>query len=67
MDQYNSMLEGIKGLHYLVDEDQINTIRSQFDVDGIPFYILVDRTGKASPHPDFRDHTELIKGIKAAL
>ena len=67
MDQYNSILEGIKGLHYLVDEDQINTIRSQFDVDGIPFYILVDRTGKASPHPDFRDHTELIKGIKAAL
>ena len=36
-------------------------------VDGIPYYILVDREGKATGHPDFRNHDKLVEGVKAAL
>lgn len=64
---YASMLPGIKGLHYRVNENQIKAIREQFKVDGIPFYILVDRQGNATGHPDFRDHSKLVEGIKGAL
>ena len=64
---YASMLKDIKGEHFMVNEEQIKTIREQFDVDGIPYYILVDRNGKATGHPDYRDHDKLIEGIKSAL
>ena len=66
-DLYEKMKPGIKGLHYMVNNDQISAIRDLFNVDGIPYYILVDRHGNVSGHPDFRDHEELVKGIKAAL
>ncbi len=65
--QYGEMIPGIKGVHHLVSADQIQTIRKQFEVDGIPYYILVDREGKATGHPDFRDHSKLIEGVKSAL
>lgn len=54
----------------MVDKDiasQIRNIRKRFDVDGIPYYILVDRSGKATGHPDYRDHDKMKEGIKAAL
>jgi len=64
---YASMIPDIKGIHHKVSADQISAIREQFKVDGIPYYILVDRNGKATGHPDFRDHDALVKGVKAAL
>ena len=53
--------------NYHVSDKQITALRKQFNVDGIPYYILVDRSGKAVGHPDFRDHSKLIEGIKGAL
>ena len=35
----------------LVNKEQIAKIRNRFNVDGIPYYILVDREGKATGHP----------------
>ncbi len=67
VNKYADMIKNIKGEHYLVNEQQIQAIRKAFDVDGIPFYILVDREGKAVGHPDFRDKNLLIKGIKEKL
>lgn len=67
MNQYSKMIKDIKGEHHMVNRDQIRIIRERFDVDGIPYYILVDRDGKAQGHPDYRDHAEMVKGIKAAL
>lgn len=67
LNKYLKMIPDIKGIHHMVNSDQIQTIRKQFDVDGIPFYILVDRNGKATGHPDFRDHSKLVEGIKSAL
>ena len=61
------MLPNIKGEHHMVSPEQIAAIRSRFNVDGIPFYILVDRNGKAVGHPDFRNHSKLVEGIKGAL
>ncbi len=65
--KYASMLPDIKGIHYRVSQEQIKAIRKQFKVDAIPYYILVDRTGKASGRPDFRDHEQLTAGILKAL
>ncbi len=53
---YLSMIPDIKGIHYRVSPEQISAIRSHFGVDGIPYYILVDRKGKATGRPDLRDH-----------
>lgn len=62
-DQYIKMIKNIRGIHYRVDEDQIAVLRKQFNVDGIPFYILVDRKGKAAGRPDLRDHAKFKKAI----
>jgi thiol-disulfide isomerase/thioredoxin len=67
MNTYLNLLPTINGVHHMVNEQQIKAIREQFNVDGIPFYILVDRQGNAEPHPDFRDHNLLIQGIKSKL
>lgn len=61
--QYIKMIKNIRGIHYRVDEDQIAVLRKQFNVDGIPFYILVDRKGKAAGRPDLRDHAKFKKAI----
>ena len=65
--KYAAMLPDIKGTHFRVNQNQISEIRKRFNVDGIPFYILVDRDGNATGHPDFRDHSKLVDGIKGAL
>lgn len=56
LEKYMEMIPGIRGLHYRLTAEQISAIRNRFDVDGIPFYILVDRNGKAKGRPDLRDH-----------
>ncbi len=67
VSQYTEMLPDIKGLHYMVEADQIAAIRKQFEVDGIPYYILVDRKGKATGRPDLRDHGKMIGELKGML
>lgn len=67
LGDYAAMIPGIKGKHMLVNKEQIAKIRNRFNVDGIPYYILVDREGKATGHPDFRNHDKLVEGVKAAL
>lgn len=64
---YLSMLPDIKGLHYRVSEEQIGAIRSRFNVDGIPYYILVGRDGKAVGRPDLRNHSLYVQAIKDEL
>lgn len=59
-DKYLEMASGIKGIHYRLNSDQWHAICDRFNVDGIPYYILVDRYGNAAGRPDLRDH-ELYK------
>lgn len=65
--QYLEMIPKIKGLHYKLNAEQIEKIRERFKVDGIPYYILVDREGKAEGRPDLRDHNKYKEAIKALL
>lgn len=65
--QYEKMIPGIKGEHYMASKEQKKAINDRFNVDGIPFYILVDREGNAVRHPDYRNHDLMVEGIKAAL
>lgn len=61
--KYTTMIPEIKGLHYRLSGDQMRTIDTHFNVDGIPFYILVDRNGKATGRPDLRDHDKFKKTL----
>lgn len=54
--KYLHMIKDIQGIHYRVEENEWKSICDRFGVDGIPFYILVDRDGKAVARPDLRDH-----------
>lgn len=66
-EQYAQMIKDIKGEHHKVNAKQIEIINNRFGVDGIPYYILVDRNGKAVGRPDLRNHSELIKVLHEAL
>ena len=65
--KYLRMLPDIKGIHYKLNSDQIGVLRKRFNVDGIPYYILVDRQGKATGRPDLRDHNSFKQAKKDAL
>lgn len=63
IDQYAAKIKDIRGIHYRVSDKQITALRKQFNVDGIPYYILVNRQGKATGRPDLRDHNAFKKAI----
>lgn len=63
IDQYAAKIKDIRGIHFRVSDKQITALRKQFNVDGIPYYILVNRQGKATGHPDLRDHNAFKKAI----
>lgn len=54
--KYLQIISQIKGIHYQLDEPQWRAICDRFGVDGIPYYIIVDRSGNAEGRPDLRDH-----------
>lgn len=61
--EYLTAIKDIKGIHYQVEDDQWKAITDRFNVDGIPYYILVDRKGNATGRPDLRNHTLFKKTI----
>ena len=65
--KYLEMIPGIKGIHYKVNSEQEKAIHEHFNVDGIPFYILVDRRGNAEARPDLRNHSRYVEAIKSKL
>lgn len=67
MPKYLSMIPDIKGLHYRLNEEQDKAISSRFNVDGIPYYIIVDRKGNAVGRPDIRNHNLYVQTIKEEL
>ncbi|MCD8236551.1 MAG: TlpA family protein disulfide reductase [Prevotellaceae bacterium] len=66
---YYKMINDIKGEHYLLTREQIGVVRKRFEVDGIPYYIMVDREGNATGRPDMRDpnvyKTTILDALKA--
>ncbi|WP_083631237.1 TlpA family protein disulfide reductase [Labilibacter marinus] len=52
---YMNMLPEIKGEHYKCTQEQWDALCKQFDVAGIPHYVLVDKNGKVAKN-NFRLH-----------
>lgn len=68
MPKYLSMIPDIKGVHYRLNDEQWRQLADKdFDLDGIPSYVLVDRNGKATLRNDLRDHDLYVKTVKEAL
>ena len=67
IEKYFTMIPDIKGEHYRVSSDQWKAISGRFGVDGIPYYILVDRDGNAAGRPDLRDHSLYVSEIHKTL
>ncbi len=66
-NKYLEMIPDIRGIHYKLTRKQVEAIHDRFNVDGIPYYILVDRDGNAEGRPDLRNHSEYVKAIKSKL
>lgn len=67
VNTYLTMIPDIKGHHFRVNAEQIRKIREHFSVDGIPYYIIVDREGNAAGRPDLRDHSLYVSTILGKL
>ena len=67
MSNYLEIISEIKGEHYMLTQEQIEAIRNRFNVDGIPYYILVDQQGNAEGRPDLRNHNKMVNEIKSKL
>lgn len=65
--KYLQKISDIKGIHYQLEDAQWRAICDRFKVDGIPYYIIVDRNGKAEGRPDLRDHRLYKKAILEKL
>ena len=65
--KYREMIPGIKGIHYRLPKDKWDYLRDKFGIDGIPSYVLVDRSGKYELRNDFRDHYRLKSELTGLL
>ena len=62
------MIPYIKGLHYRLNDAQWRQLTSKdFDIDGIPSYVLVKKDGTYALRNDFRDHALLVSTLKSEL
>lgn len=67
--RYKTMIPGIKGLHYRLNDREWKYITGEnmLDIDGIPSYVLVDRHGQYRLRNDFRDHNLMVKTLKEMI
>ena len=66
---YQTMIADIKGIHYRLNNEQWNYITAggNFRLDGIPSYVLVDKSGNYSLRNDFRNHDVMKSALKEEL
>ena len=69
MATYLECIPQIKGIHYRLNPEQWEYLTSekQFNIDGIPSYVLVQKDGRAALRNDLRDHAQLVNTLKEAL
>lgn len=64
---YMNMIPCIKGLHYRLNNEQWNYITGKFGIDGIPSYVLVDKSGHYSLRNDLRNGNQLRQTLQKTL
>lgn len=68
MGTYTKSIPQIKGIHYRLNRAQWEYLTStQFHIDGIPSYVLVQKDGHADLRNDLRNHSLLVRTLKEAL
>ena len=68
ISKYLEMIPDIKGLHYRLNDTQWKQLTAKdFDIDGIPSYVLVKKDGSYSLRNDLRNHDKFVKTLKAEL
>ncbi len=61
--QYKTMIPGIRGKHFRLNNKQWAYLCDKFQIDGIPSYVLVDKDGTYRLRNDLRDHDLLVKTL----
>lgn len=65
--QYKTMIPGIQGKHFRLNEQQWRYLCDKFQIDGIPSYVLVKKDGTYELRNDLRDHDLLQKTLKEEI
>ena len=68
VDKYLEMIPTIKGVHYRLEKEQWDQLTSKdFDLDGIPSYVLVQKDGSYALSNNFRNHDVMVKTLKSLV
>ena len=66
LDKYLEAIPEIGGLHYRVDgQSWTQLTTSDFVIDGIPSYVLVQKDGTYELRNDLRDHDLLLRTLNS--
>ena len=65
--EYKKMIPDIRGKHFRLNAEQWGYLCEQFKIDGIPSYVLVDKTGRYELRNDFRNHDQLKSTLKGMI
>ena len=65
--KYKTMIPDIQGLHYRLNQEQWDYLCDKFKIDGIPSYVLVDKSGTYKLRNDFRNHKLMEETLKEEL
>ena len=64
---YKTMIPDIQGIHYRLNAEQWKALADQFQIDGIPSYVLVDKHGAYKLRNDLRDHNLMKETLKSMI
>lgn len=67
MLKYKTMIPDIKGKHYRLNNEQWAYLCDKLKIDGIPSYVLVDKSGKYQLRNDLRDHNNMKNTLKSLI
>lgn len=62
--KYKTMIPDIKGKHYRLNNKQWAYLCDKLQIDGIPSYVLVDKSGEYKLRNDLRDHDLMKNTLK---
>lgn len=67
MVKYKTMIPDIKGVHFRLNDEQWSYICDKFKIEGIPSYVLVDKSGAYKLRNDFRNHETMKKTLQQLI